>query len=86
MKRTFLGGAVAAVLTLSGVAAHAGCADPRTVAPVEFAVGEIRPLIHRTSRRPQRAVRYVAMRADSAAFASMHSRTDNATTDWRDRT
>src|SRR5580704_11334615 len=32
MKRTFLGGAVAAVLTLSGVAAHASCADPRTVA------------------------------------------------------
>jgi hypothetical protein len=32
MKRTFLGGAVAAVLTLSGVAAHAGCADPRTAA------------------------------------------------------
>jgi hypothetical protein len=29
MNRTFLGGAVAAVLTLSGVAAHAGCADPR---------------------------------------------------------
>jgi hypothetical protein len=31
MKRTFLSGAVAAVLTLSGVAAHAGCADPRAV-------------------------------------------------------
>src|SRR6266478_2483052 len=31
MKRTFLGAAAAAVLTLSGVAAHAGCADPRTV-------------------------------------------------------
>jgi len=31
MKRTFLGATAAAVLTLSGVAAHAGCADPRTV-------------------------------------------------------
>jgi hypothetical protein len=31
MNRTLLGGAVAAVLTLSGVAAHAGCADPRAV-------------------------------------------------------
>src|SRR6267154_6903758 len=31
MKRTFLGAAAAAVLTLSGVAAHAACADPRTV-------------------------------------------------------
>lgn len=30
MKRTLFGGAAAAVLTLSGVAAHAGCADPRT--------------------------------------------------------
>ena len=31
MKRTFLGGVVAVVLTLSGEAAHAACADPRTV-------------------------------------------------------
>src|SRR3977135_3986554 len=31
MKRTFLGATAAAALTLSGVAAHAGCADPRTV-------------------------------------------------------
>jgi len=32
MNRTITGAAVAAALTLAGVSAHAGCADPRTVA------------------------------------------------------
>jgi hypothetical protein len=43
MDRTITGAAVAAALALTGLSAHAGCADPRT-APQQGAMPPLSPI------------------------------------------
>jgi hypothetical protein len=54
MDRTIIGAAVAAALALTGLSAHAGCADPRT-APQQGAFHSMAPLMLQTPMGERRS-------------------------------